>query len=158
MSSNKDKNLNNSDKKKENELIKDKSFVSIENLIKMESSMINSSNKPKNEEKISKKEIDNNIKEIIIENKENKYNNDSLNINEIKDSICDEMISKNYEPKNCLINPTNNNYINKLGIQQNIVWSENLYNNKIKKSKQFYNKKLNIEKSIDAFACFTSCT
>ena len=158
LSSNKDKNLNNSDKKKENELIKDKSFVSIENLIKMESSMINSSNKPKNEEKILKKEIDNNIKEINIENKENKYNNDSLNINEIKDSICDEMISKNYEPKNCLINPTNNNYINKLGIQQNIVWSENLYNNKIKKSKQFYNKKLNIEKSIDAFACCTSCT
>ena len=160
-STNKDKILDYSGKKKENDLLKNKSVISIEKLIKIESSMRNSSNKPKNEEKISKKEEDKNTIEINLvnkENSENKYNKDSLNINDIKDSICDEMVSKNCETKNGLINPKNNNYINKLGIQQNIVWSENLYNNKIVKSKDYYNKKLNIEKSIDAFACCTSCT
>ena len=161
LSTNKDNILNYSDKKKENELFKNKSLISIENIIKMESSIRNSSNKQKNEEKISKKEEDKNTIEINLEKKENsinKYNKDSLNINDIKDSICDEMISKNLEARDILFKTKNNNYINKLGIKQNIIWSENLYNNnKIMKYKN-NNKNFNIEKPIDAFACCTSCT
>ena len=68
------------------------------------------------------------------------------------------MISKNLEARDILFKTKNNNYINKLGKKQNIIWSENLYNNnKIMKYKN-NNKNFNIEKPIDAFACCTSCT
>ena len=47
---------------------------------------------------------------------------DSYNI---KDSICDEMVSQNFGAANSLIRSTTNDYINKLGFKNNVLWSEN---------------------------------
>ena len=122
-----------------------------------------SQNLNKSENYITKKNNDNSINNEVQLNIEeihkNNNNKDSLYLNEKKDSICDEMISKNLEARDILLKNKNNNYINKLGIKQNIIWSENLYNsnNKIMKYKN-NNKNCNIEKPIDTFACCTSCT
>ena len=113
----------------------------------------------KSENYITKKNNDNSINNKDQLNTEEINNNkESFYLNEKKDSICDEMISKNLEARDILFKTKNNNYINKLGKKQNIIWSENLYNNnKIMKYKN-NNKNFNIEKPIDAFACCTSCT
>ena len=113
----------------------------------------------KSENDITKKNNDNSINNKDQLNTEEINNNkESFYLNEKKDSICDEMISKNLEARDILFKTKNNNYINKLGKKQNIIWSENLYNNnKIMKYKN-NNKNFNIDKPIDAFACCTSCT
>ena len=69
------------------------------------------------------------------------------------------MPTKNLDNRDTLIKTNNKNYINKLGKKQNIIWSENLYGNKVMQyQNKNKNKNFNVEKPIDAFACCTSCT
>ena len=87
-----------------------------------------------------------NINNIDDINKENLFNDNS---------ICDEMVSMNFDiPNN---NWKNNDYINKIGIKNNLVVSKELY-----KNKQFMRKnnngRLQIEKSVEASTCCVSCT
>ena len=96
--------------------------------------------------------------EITMPNKENNnLNEEYLDLNNIKDSICDEMITQNYGTANNLIKSTTNDYINRLGFKNNVLWSENLYKNKAMKFKSNF-KKLNIEKPIDTSSCCAACT
>ena len=119
---------------------------------------IKNENKQEKEEQIKQNEQKNSI-EITRPNQENNCNDENAEIDEIKDSICDEIGSKKLSGGNYLIvsNTNSKNYINKLGIQQNIIWSENIYKNKNIQYKP-NNKQLNIEKKIDAFSCCASCT
>ena len=119
---------------------------------------IKNENKQEKEEQIKQNEQKNSI-EITRPNQENNYNDENAEIDEIKDSICDEIGSKKLSGGNYLIvsNTNSKNYINKLGIQQNMIWSENIYKHKNIQYKP-NNKQLNIEKKIDAFSCCASCT
>ena len=107
-------------------------------------------------EQLKKKEPEEAI-EITMPNKENNINDEYFDSNNIKDSICDEMISQNFGTANSLIRSTTNDYINRLGFKNNVLWSENLYKNKVFKFKSNF-KKLNIEKPIDTSSCCASCT
>ena len=107
-------------------------------------------------EKLKQKETEESI-EITISNKENNLNEDFFDQNNIKDSICDEMIAQNFGTANSLIRSTTNDYINRLGFKNNVLWSENLYKSKVMKFKSNF-KKLKIEKPIDASSCCASCT
>jgi hypothetical protein len=107
-------------------------------------------------EQLKKKEPEDYI-EIIMPNKENNVNDEYFNPNNMNDSICDEMISQNFGTANSLIRSTTNDYINRLGFKNNVLWSENLYRNKALKFKSNF-KKLNIEKPIDTSSCCASCT
>ena len=107
-------------------------------------------------EQLKKKEPEESI-EITMPNKENNINDEFFDSNNIKDSICDEMISQNFGTANSLIRSTTNDYINRLGFKNNVLWSENLYKNKVFKFKSNF-KKLNIEKPIDTSSCCASCT
>lgn len=107
-------------------------------------------------EQLKKKEPEDYI-EIIMPNKENNINDEYFDPNNMKDSICDEMISQNFGTANSLVRSTTNDYINRLGFKNNVLWSENLYRNKALKFKSNF-KKLNIEKPIDTSSCCASCT
>lgn len=107
-------------------------------------------------ERLKQKEQDESI-EFTIPNKDHTNNDDYYDINNIKDSICDEMISQNFVTANSLVRSTTNDYINKLGFKNNVLWSENLYKNKALKFKSNF-KKLNIEKPIDTSSCCAACT
>lgn len=107
-------------------------------------------------EQLKKKEPEDYI-EIIMPNKENNVNDEYFDPNNMKDSICDEMISQNFGTANSLFRSTTNDYINRLGFKNNVLWSENLYRNKALKFKSNF-KKLNIEKPIDTSSCCASCT
>ena len=87
----------------------------------------------------------------------NSVNDEYFNPNNMNDSICDEMISQNFGTANSLIRSTTNDYINRLGFKNNVLWSENLYRNKALKFKTNF-KKLNIEKPIDTSSCCAACT
>ena len=146
-----------SDKAKEEELLKNNKTC-LQNEIKIENKLDNKYIKQEKEEQMKEMEQKNSI-EITRPNQENNYNEENAEIDEIKDSICDEIGSKKLNAGNYLIvsNTNSNNYINKLGIKQNIIWTENIYKNKnIQYNPK--NKKLNIEKPIDAFSCCASCT
>ena len=67
------------------------------------------------------------------------------------------MISQNFGTANSLIRSTTNDYINKLGFKNNVLWTENLYKNKNNKFKSNF-KKLNIEKPIDTLNWWAFCT
>ena len=87
-----------------------------------------------------------NINNIDDINKENLFNDNS---------ICDEMVSMNFDiPNN---NWKNNEYINKIGIKNNLVVSKELYKNKLFMRKN-NNGRLQIEKSVEASTCCVSCT
>ena len=87
-----------------------------------------------------------NINNIDDINKENLFNDNS---------ICDEMVSMNFDiPNN---NWKNNDYINKIGIKNNLVVSKELYKNKLFMRKN-NNGRLQIEKSVEASTCCVSCT
>ena len=90
-------------------------------------------------------------------NKDNNINDNYFELNNIKDSICDEMVAQNFGTANNLIRSTTNDYINRLGFKNNVLWSENLYKNKAMKFKSNF-KKLNIEKPIDTSSCCAACT
>lgn len=107
-------------------------------------------------EQLKQKEQEESI-EITIPNKENNANDNYFDTNNIKDSICDEMITQNFGTANSLIRSTTNDYINRLGFKNNVLWSENLYKNKAMKFKSNF-KKLNIEKPIDTSSCCAACT
>ena len=107
-------------------------------------------------ERLKQKEQEESI-EFTIPNKDNTNNDDYYDINNIKDSICDEMISQNFITANSVVRSTTNDYINKLGFKNNVLWSENLYKNKALKFKSNF-KKINIEKPIDTSSCCAACT
>ena len=90
-----------------------------------------------------------NNNKLDIMNNENLFN---------ENSICDEMVSSNYNIiKNNIRNNTND-YINKIGVRNNYVVSKELYKNKIFMRRNNNNGKLKIEKSIEASTCCVSCT
>ncbi len=107
-------------------------------------------------EQLKQKESEEYI-EITMPNKETNMNENYFENNNFKDSICDEMITQNFGAANSLVRSTTNDYINRLGFKNNVLWSENLYKNKALKFKSNF-KKLNIENHIDTFTCFTACT
>ena len=87
-----------------------------------------------------------NINNIDIINNENLFNDNS---------ICDEMVSMNFDiPNNKW---KNKDYINKIGVKNNLVVSKELYKNKLFMRKN-NNGRLQIEKSIEASTCCVSCT
>jgi len=153
--------LSNSEKKNENDLVKNRIILSNQKEFKFdknENDTQNISNIQTNKDQTRIKELNNFPIIIPIQKKMKDYNNtDSFNIKEIKDSICDEMTPRNNNSGNYLIKATKNNYISKLGIKRNLIWSENLYHNKTQ-NKNENNKNLKIEKPIDNYACCTSCT
>ena len=155
---NKEKILTLSEKKDIDEQKNNNHFHYNQKLNKSENNIIKKDNNSiKNKEHLNTEEISNNF--IEIQNNESNNNKESNYLNEKKDSICDEMPTKNLDNRDTLIKTNNKNYINKLGKKQNIIWSENLYNNKVMQyQNKNKNKNFNVEKPIDAFACCTSCT
>ena len=140
----------------EKELFKNQTFLA-KNELKIENNNIEYNiNRQEIEEKNKQREQNDSI-ENTKPNKENNFIENNLDIEELKDSICDEMGSKKINNGNYLIISNTNNYINKLGIQQNIVWSENLYN-KINMKNSPNDIQLNIDKPIESFTCCASCT
>ena len=67
------------------------------------------------------------------------------------------MVSQNFFTNNSLIKSTTNDIINKVGVKNNVLWSDNVYQNKSKRYKSHY-KNLNVEKPIIISSCCTSCT
>ena len=107
-------------------------------------------------EQLKQKEYEESL-EITMPNKDNNINDNYFDLNNKKDSICDEMVAQNFGTANNLIRSTTNDYINRLGFKNNVLWSENLYKNKAMKFKSNF-KKLNIEKPIDTSSCCAVCT
>lgn len=95
-----------------------------------------------------------NTNEILTKNNDYNYNNQDSSNND--SSVCDEMIASNYESNN-MGKSTINDYINKIGIRNNVVLTQELYKNKLFMRKN--NKhELKIEKSVDPSTCCASCT
>ena len=83
--------------------------------------------------------------------------NTEYNIND--SSVCDEMIEFNYETGYNMGRSTTNDYINKIGVKNNVVLSQELYKNKLFMRRNINdNGKLKIEKSIESSTCCVSCT
>ena len=146
------KNIDTSEKSTINEY-ENKHYKLNEKLINATTQKNNGNNFQNNKGEIKQKEPGELI-EFTLHNKDKTYDDDSIDINEVKDSICDEMISNNFNTKENIIRLTTNDYINKLGFHRNILWSDNLYKNKIISNY----KNLNIEKPIDTSACCAACT
>ena len=146
------KNIDTSEKSTINEN-ENKHYKLNEKLINATTQKNNGNNFQNNKGEIKQKEPGELI-EFTLHNKDKTYDDDSIDINEVKDSICDEMISNNFNTKENIIRFTTNDYINKLGFHRNILWSDNLYKNKIISNY----KNLNIEKPIDTSACCAACT
>jgi hypothetical protein len=94
------------------------------------------------------------------ENTNKNYNiiNTEYNLND--SSVCDEMISFNYErTSNLGRRNSTNDYINKIGVKNNVVLSQELYRNKLfMRRNNNEHGKLKIEKAIESSACCVSCT
>ena len=108
-------------------------------------------------EQLKQKENEESLEITMPNNNNNNVNDNYFDSNNIKDSICDEMVAQNLGTANNLIRSTTNDYINRLGFKNNVLWSENLYKNKAMKFKSNF-KKLNIEKPIDTSSCCAACT
>ncbi len=88
------------------------------------------------------------------------FNNINTEYNLNDSSVCDEMISFNYDsPFNVGRRNSTNDYINKIGVKNNVVLSQELYKNKLfmRRNNNDYGK-LTIEKSIESSTCCVSCT
>ena len=97
-----------------------------------------------------------NTKEIQTKNNDHNYNYNNQDSSNNDSSVCDEMIASNYESNN-MGKSTINDYINKIGIRNNVVLTQELYKNKLFMRKN--NKhELKIEKSVDPSTCCASCT
>ena len=90
-----------------------------------------------------------NMNKLDIINNDNLYNDNS---------VCDEMVSMNYEIAKKNDRSTTNDYINKIGVKNNLVISKELYKNKIFMRRNNNANKLQIEKSVEASTCCVSCT
>ena len=92
------------------------------------------------------------------ESANNNYNivNTEYNLND--SSVCEEMVSFNYGIANNLARNTTNDYINKIGTQNNVIYSKELYKNKYFMRRNHIFDKLKIEKSVDSSNCCMSCT
>ena len=96
-----------------------------------------------------------NTKELITRNNLDNYNNEDSSDND--SSVCDEMILSNYESNN-LGRFTRNNYINKIGVRNNVVLSQQLYKNRLF-MRENNQHNIKIEKSVDdPSTCCASCT
>jgi hypothetical protein len=138
----------------------------------------NSENKAEEEEDIEYKKTDNNFSNLHMlgskinqlkyrepdesvemtmpkESTNNNYNiiNTEYNLND--SSVCEEMVSFN---ANSLARNTTNDYINKIGTKNNVVFSKELYKNKYFMRRNHIFDKLKIEKSVDSSTCCMSCT
>ena len=92
------------------------------------------------------------------ESTNNNYNivNTEYSLND--SSVCEEMVSCNYGNANSLARNTTNDYINKIGSKNNVVFSKELYKNKYFMRRNHIFDKLKIEKSVDSSTCCMSCT
>ena len=90
-----------------------------------------------------------NVKKLDVLNNDNFINDNS---------VCDEMVSMNYEIAKKNERSTTNDYINKIGVKNNLVVSKELYKNKLFMRRNNNAGKLQIEKSIEASTCCVSCT
>ena len=88
-------------------------------------------------------------------NKLDTINNENL-FND--NSVCDEMISMNYDIANKNKRSTTNDYINKIGVKNNIVSKETNHIAMRRNNNTGKFGKLQIEKSIEASTCCVSCT
>lgn len=92
------------------------------------------------------------------ESTNNNYNIISTEYNLNESSVCEEMNSFNYGIANSLARNTTNDYINKIGSKNNVVFSKELYKNKYFMRRNHIFDKLKIEKSVDSSTCCMSCT
>ena len=90
-----------------------------------------------------------NVKKLDVLNNDNFINDNS---------VCDEMVSMNYEIEKKNERSTTNDYINKIGVKNNLVVSKELYKNKLFMRRNNNAGKLQIEKSVEASTCCVSCT
>ena len=90
-----------------------------------------------------------NVKKLDVLNNDNFINDNS---------VCDEMVSMNYEIAKKNERSTTNDYINKIGVKNNLVVSKELYKNKLFMRRNNNAGKLQIEKSVEASTCCVSCT
>ena len=90
-----------------------------------------------------------NVKKLDVLNNGNFINDNS---------VCDEMVSMNYEIAKKNERSTTNDYINKIGVKNNLVVSKELYKNKLFMRRNNNAGKLQIEKSVEASTCCVSCT
>jgi hypothetical protein len=97
-----------------------------------------------------------NTKEIQTKNNDQNYNYNNQDSSNNDSSVCDEMIASNYESNN-IGKSTINDYINKIGIRNNVVLTQELYKNKLFMRKN-NKRELKIEKSVDPSTCCASCT
>jgi len=142
-------NFKDESNKEENEKNKTKIKNNLLNLQKF-GLEINEMKKKYNEESYDME----NTKELITRNNIDNYNSEDSSNND--SSVCDEMILSNYESNN-LGRFTKNNYLNKIGIRNNVVLSQELYKNKLFMREN--NKgDIKIEKSVDPSTCCASCT
>ena len=168
------KNINNEEIKDDKTIIYDDYLENFNNLIDKQNNEENEKNKTKiknnlpnlqkfgveiNEMKKKYQEDSfdiENTKELITRNNFDNYNSEGSSNND--SSVCDEMIISNYESNN-LGRFTKKNYVNKIGVRNNVVLTQELYKNKLFMRE---NKKpdIKIEKSIvqDPSSCCASCT
>ena len=90
-----------------------------------------------------------NVKKLDVLNNDNFINDNS---------VCDEMVSMNYEIAKKNERSTTNDYINKIGVKNNLVVSKELYKNKLFMRRNNNAGKLQIEKSVEVSTCCVSCT
>ena len=147
-----EKEINNEDKIEEEKVILDKKKIltNFTNLNLLGSEI----------DQLKHREPDESVEMTMPKEKTNKiYNINSNEYNFNDSSVCDEMISFNYENGNNMGRSTTNDYINKIGVKNNVVLSQELYKNKLfmrRNGNEF--GKLKIEKSIEASTCCVSCT
>ena len=73
------------------------------------------------------------------------------------DSVCDEMISDNFEKENNLIRSITNDYINRISLKNNIILSREMNKNKLLLRKGDFGQ-LKIERAVETSSCCVSCT
>ncbi len=100
----------------------------------------------KKEKKIREEEEDEESLKIIITNRKDELLQATMLI---KDSICDEMITNNFQKNNILKNNSNNN-------NNNIIKNIEYYNTESKLNSN--NQQLKFERAIDSNSCCTACT
>lgn len=75
---------------------------------------------------------------------------------DFKDSVCDEMVSQNFDTSNCLLK--SNEYICPSGMKKNLLFTKGIYNRKNIGVRKSDFTKLKIERSVEESSCCISCT
>ena len=105
---------------------------------------------------IKEKKLSESFEMNITKENMNNYSYINQEYNNNNSSVCDEMINYNFETNNN-IRTTTNDFINKIGVKNNLILSQEIFKDKIFSRKK-NNHELKIEKSVDSPNCCISCT